>query len=91
MHQDILIFLQNWYQSKCNGKWEHEYGFDISTIDNPGWKVSISGEYGRKSKTINIDEDDAWIVINANDNHFDGYGSPDNLVAILKYAQEWLT
>lgn len=90
MDQDIFIFLQNWYQSKCDGTWEHEYGLDISTIDNPGWKVLVNGEHGRQPKKINIDGDESWLVINASEHDFKGYGSPDNLVEMLKYVQEWL-
>lgn len=36
-----LIELQEWLASQCNGQREHESGIDISTIDNPGWRVSI--------------------------------------------------
>ena len=37
---DLLKVSQQWYQSKCDGTWEHMYGVEIDTLDNPGWTVS---------------------------------------------------
>jgi Immunity protein 53 len=34
--------LQDWYASHCDGEWEHDYGVDIGTLDNPGWRVRIA-------------------------------------------------
>ena len=42
MDQNILIWLQNWYDKQCDGDWEHTYGIQIGTMDNPGWSVKIS-------------------------------------------------
>jgi hypothetical protein len=36
-----LCKLQDWYQSQCNGDWEHGEGIRIGTLDNPGWAVEI--------------------------------------------------
>jgi hypothetical protein len=33
--------LQQWYQAHCDGEWEHAYGVEIGTLDNPGWSVRI--------------------------------------------------
>jgi Immunity protein 53 len=38
---NALQELQQWYQSQCNGDWEHTYGVKIDTLDNPGWSVTI--------------------------------------------------
>lgn len=48
MNNNLITQLQNWYKSQCDGIWEHEYGLDISTLDNPGWRVHINGESGKK-------------------------------------------
>lgn len=91
MKINFIEYFQNWYLSKCDGVWEHTYGFDISTIDNPGWKVNINGESKKTPITININNgDDDWVIINADGAEFKGYGSPQNLSVILKYAYEWL-
>ena len=36
-----LLQLQEWYESQCDGDWEHSYGIAIETLDNPGWLVEI--------------------------------------------------
>ena len=38
---DVIIELQEWYVSQCDGDWEHTYGIVIETLDNPGWAVEI--------------------------------------------------
>ncbi|KMW72334.1 hypothetical protein TI10_15330 [Photorhabdus luminescens subsp. luminescens] len=91
MNDNIIEHLQNWYQSKCDGMWEHEYGFDISTLDNPGWKVNISGENGKNPLNIIVNNtDDDWVNIKASEREFKGYGGIANLETILKYAAQWL-
>ena len=37
----MINWLQNWYTDQCNGEWEHEYGVNIQTSDNPGWIIDI--------------------------------------------------
>ena len=39
---EILDRFQNWFFSQCDGSWEHDEGVDISTLDNPGWAVTIN-------------------------------------------------
>lgn len=34
---NALEWLTSWYKTQCNGDWEHSYGIEISTIDNPGF------------------------------------------------------
>lgn len=38
---DTLTRLQQWYASQCDGDWEHRYGIQIETLDNPGWLVMV--------------------------------------------------
>ncbi|MFD8497860.1 Imm53 family immunity protein [Amycolatopsis sp. NPDC059657] len=38
---DPFQFLQAWYESQCDGDWEHEYGIRLGTLDNPGWWFEI--------------------------------------------------
>ena len=37
----ILKKLELWYSERCNGRWEHEFGVLVDTLDNPGWCVTI--------------------------------------------------
>lgn len=41
---DILDWIQDWYQSQCDGDWEHDYGVKVATLDNPGWTIEIDLE-----------------------------------------------
>lgn len=33
--------IQAWFQSHCDGDWEHGEGIRISSLDNPGWAIDI--------------------------------------------------
>ena len=37
MTDDSLNWLMQWYLGECNNDWEHTYGVEIGTLDNPGW------------------------------------------------------
>jgi Immunity protein 53 len=39
--RDALFLLQRWYLEQCDGRWEHDYGVKIDTLDNPGWTMDI--------------------------------------------------
>lgn len=38
--------LIKWWQGKCDGEWEHEFGVVLTSMDNPGWllKIDVAGE-----------------------------------------------
>ena len=36
MKENMLEWLMNWYESNCDGDWEHSYGVKIESLDNPG-------------------------------------------------------
>ncbi|WP_175034254.1 Imm53 family immunity protein [Burkholderia lata] len=31
---DSLPALQRWYESRCDGVWEHAHGIEIASLDN---------------------------------------------------------
>ncbi len=39
--QTTLARFSNWYQSQCDEDWEHRFGIQIGTFDNPGWDIKI--------------------------------------------------
>ena len=49
---NTLQRLEQFYRMNCNGDWEHQYGVRISTLDNPGWRISISLEGTRAQGKI---------------------------------------
>lgn len=41
---DGFAELVNWFESKCDGDWEHQHGFSITTLDNPGLSLEVDLE-----------------------------------------------
>jgi hypothetical protein len=63
---DAMALLEKWYASRCDGEWEHSYGVEIETIDNPGWVVKIDLRRTPKEKAaldpVKLDRSDTdWI------------------------------
>jgi hypothetical protein len=36
-----LSRLEKWYSAQCDGDWEHQYGVQLKTLDNPGWTFEV--------------------------------------------------
>jgi hypothetical protein len=86
--KNILQWIQQWFQSQCDGNWEHMMGITISTLDNPGWDIKIELEgtelEGLEMKLIlnNIDDDD-WYGLKVENNVFEAFGDPSKLEFLL--------
>jgi hypothetical protein len=92
---NILKWIQNWYLENCDGDWEHCYGVNISTLDNPGWTIDIdltdTNIEDKKFEVIDIERSESdWIYCNVSDNTFHGNGGPNNLEEILMIFQSWV-
>lgn len=37
MSENTLSLIDQLYNTRCDGLWEHDYGLDITSCDNPGW------------------------------------------------------
>ena len=68
-----LIWLSEWYKEKCNGDWEHYYGVQIETIDNPGWSITIDIRGSLNEKLNNM----PWRFVENNSNDWYGYKVED--------------
>ncbi len=83
----LLKSLESWYISNCNGDWEHEYGIQISTIDNPGWCLKIDlMSTALEGQGFSIDKDvdeNDWLKANVKDNVFIAYGDPSKLNTLI--------
>ena len=59
----VLTRLQRWYHANCNDVWEHSYGVEIKTLDNPGWTIRISlldtSLESRSFARVEVGEDDS--------------------------------
>lgn len=92
---NTLTRIQNWYETNCNGDWEHTYGLKIGNIDNPGWslKVDLEDSYLQninfeECKYENEDEND-WVHCRKENFKFIGYGGPQKLTELLQIFLEW--
>lgn len=91
---DILAWLRDWYESNCDGYWEHMYGVKIETLDNPGWAVDIDLEDTYLEEVefnevhIYIDDSD-WMICKVEDGVFKGDGDIYKLEKILRIFYKW--
>ena len=37
----MLKALEQYYDARCDGAWEHDYGFILETCENPGWMRTV--------------------------------------------------
>ena len=91
---DTLHELQRWYQSQCNGDWEHSYGVKIDTLDNPGWSVTIElckTDLKERpfTKIRQVEHETEWIHCEVRNQKFEGRGGPLMLEEILKNFLTW--
>ena len=90
----ILSELQEWYRSNCDGEWEHQYGVDIETMDNPGWSVTIDLEdtnlEGKEFERIeNHVSEESWIECWVEEKKFHSFGDPGRLEEIFRIFVTW--
>jgi hypothetical protein len=89
---DLLDELQNLYQAQCDGDWEHQFGVEIGTLDNPGWRLAIDIQgtnlEGRVHARQVIDRSDSdWIHHWSDGKKFEAACGPLNLrEAILAFV-----
>jgi Immunity protein 53 len=90
-----IQLLQQWYESHCDGEWEHSFGIHIDTLDNPGWAVIIDlngtplghTEFNQSFERSQTD----WVECKIENGQFFGYGGPLNLSTILEVFEELKT
>lgn len=85
-----------WYSSQCNGDWEHQHGFKITTCDNPaiGLKIDLNQTplEGRDFACVkyNYDSDSDWLICEkTEDNFFSGVCSPHLFGKVLTIFLDW--
>ena len=86
----LLTKLAAWYSEQCDGEWEHFYGVEITTADNPGWIVKIdlretpSERSNFEKISIRKSEHD-WLICQKKDGRFVGAGDSSKLSTILEH------
>ncbi|WP_163341178.1 immunity 53 family protein [Desulfopila sp. IMCC35008] len=92
--------LEEWYLSQCNEDWEHTYGVEIGTLDNPGWLLKIDlmdtdledSEYQEFSYGVGEEADtsgDNWLITKLENGKFVGYGGPQKLEELIRLFLAW--
>lgn len=84
----MLEWLEEWYESQCDGNWEHMFGIKIETLDNPGWNISIDLEdtdvnSEPKEWTLIENYEERWLGFRIKDNKFEGSYDPKNLGTLI--------
>lgn len=77
-------FFQRWYAEQCDGDWEHEFGVEIKTLDNPGWHVVAdlvdTGLEGRVlDRTLVELGDGRWVGSSADGKRFEAFADVRSL------------
>jgi hypothetical protein len=86
--------LEKWYSSHCNGDWEHQYGIKISTLDNPGWRITIDLT-GTKGENKILDRmklemtGNDWLQYWVENRKFNAACGPKNLSETIDIFCEW--
>lgn len=86
---EAILRLQHWYESQCNGDWEHSFGITIDTLDNPGWIISIDLAETQWEPLIvpqvRIDRSELdWFQYEFANKKFKGGGGIGNFVELLE-------
>jgi hypothetical protein len=87
--------LQKWYSAQCDGQWEHQYGVEIGTIDNPGWslRVDLAGTdlSGKRFDNIRVREksENDWYDCSIVGDRFEGVCGPRHLGVVIDIFCEW--
>lgn len=88
--KDTIDRIQNWYKLNCNGDWEHNYGYSIATLDNPGWTVRIDLretpleklDFQQNHQNPNYEHD--WFQIKTESQVLQIFCGPDNLNQVFQ-------
>ncbi len=91
---DPLLRLEQWYSSRCNDDWEHQYGVEIKSLDNPGWaiEVDLAGTIlcEKDFADIRVDRSESdWVQCRVRNDKFQGFGGPRNLKELIEKFLEW--
>ncbi|MCH7753406.1 MAG: immunity 53 family protein [Planctomycetes bacterium] len=92
--------IQKWYASQGDGDWEHTYGVNVETLDNPGWSVDIELHHTKFAGVVfapveygvgpdSHPSDPNWLVCKVVDRVFSGRGGPDKLDEIFGVFCNW--
>jgi hypothetical protein len=88
--KETIERLQDWYKLNCDGDWEHNYGFSITTLDNPGWSIKIDltetclEKLDFNKQFQNLEQKHDWYIIRTIKEVLEMSCGPENLNQVLK-------
>ena len=90
---EIIQWIENWFESHCDGDWEHENQIQMYTTSNPGWSVEIDLIYTKlENYTFEIDtvekSDNDWYFFRFVNGKFDAAGDLSKLEFLLNKFKE---
>jgi hypothetical protein len=97
---DDLDWLMRWYGAQCNGDWEHHQGVTITTLDNPGWllTVNLTGtalagrSFTKIAENIDAPQGDPtgrWHSCDVHDGEFVAAGGIHDLPMLIALFRAW--
>ena len=103
MRTDGLSWLTHWYLAQCDDDWEHSYGVEIGTLDNPGWTLKIDlqdtdlegrsfAKFAHGEPADNLKEWQqigSWWVADVKDGIFEAACGPLDLPAVISLFRKW--
>ncbi|MEO6387022.1 MAG: immunity 53 family protein, partial [Croceibacterium sp.] len=93
--QTSFDWLAEWYNSQCDGLWEHSFGVRIDTIDNPGWSLTVdlngTDLEGRclSRVAVNYGDELEWRICWVEDGQFNAAGGPLQLSNMIDDFRQW--
>lgn len=92
---EILGWIQNWFKDHCDGDWEHNFGIQITTIDNPGWDVEIDISNTSIANIhvpwiLNEKNTQDWYGVKIENQKFNAAGDPEKLTFLLELFKEMI-
>jgi len=90
-----LLWLQDLYSAFTDGEWEHAYGLEITTLDNPGWrlKFDLNGSMLEAAPFTRLEierTEHDWLHCWTAETKFQAACGPRNLDEVLTVFREWV-
>lgn len=94
MTNNEFVWLIQWFDRHCDGDWEHQYGIELETLDNPGWSLKITIQetelQDKQFEEIAIERSESdWIFCKTNKGFFEGNCGVHNLPELIQNFREW--
>jgi hypothetical protein len=91
---NALKRLEEWYQSNCDGDWEHSSRLRLTSLDNPGWGLDVflqDSEFeGVSFKEVQIERaEHDWLHCFVENNTFKVRCGPMNLEEAVVLFLNW--